>query len=98
MTDTARTPIPFDIAAAPGAGTTVLEASAGTGKTYAIVAIAARYIAEGTHIDRLLLVTFSRAASAELRERMRERVRDVVRVLASPEVARATGEDRKSVV
>ena len=93
MTDTARTPIPFDIAAAPGAGTTVLEASAGTGKTYAIVAIAARYIAEGTHIDRLLLVTFSRAASAELRERMRERVRVLVRVLASPEVARATGDD-----
>lgn len=56
-------------------GTTVLEASAGTGKTYAIAALAARFLAEGrSSIGDLLLVTFSRAATAELRSRVRERI------------------------
>lgn len=63
-------------------GTTVLEASAGTGKTFAIAALAARYLAEGiAQIDDLLLITFSRAATAELRLRVRERVRDTAAAL-----------------
>ena len=33
-------------------GTTVLEASAGTGKTYAIVGLAARFVAEGVSRSR----------------------------------------------
>ena len=37
----------FDLLGPMPTGTTVLEASAGTGKTYAIVGLAARYIAEG---------------------------------------------------
>ncbi len=57
-------------------GTTVLEASAGTGKTYTIAALAVRFLAEGRHtVADLLIVTFSRAATAELRSRVRERVR-----------------------
>ena len=55
-------------------GVTVLEASAGTGKTYTIAALTARYVAEGTPLDRLLLVTFTRMATGELRERVRERL------------------------
>ncbi len=55
-------------------GITVLEASAGTGKTYTIAALAARYVAEGTPLDRLLLVTFTRMATGELRDRVRERL------------------------
>ncbi len=78
------TAAPFDIAAPLPEGTTVLEASAGTGKTYAIVGVAARHIADGLSIDKLLLVTFSRAATAELRERMRDRVRDLVAALSDP--------------
>ncbi|MGW5523734.1 UvrD-helicase domain-containing protein [Gordonia sp. NPDC003950] len=69
-----RAPLAFDIVEGVGDGTTVVEASAGTGKTYAIVDIAARHIAEGVAIDELLLVTFSRSATAELRERMRSRL------------------------
>ncbi len=53
---------------------TVLEASAGTGKTFTIAALAARYVAEGTPLDQLLLVTFTRMATGELRERVRERL------------------------
>ncbi len=72
---------PFDICGPLPTGVTVLEASAGTGKTYAIAALAARYVAEGTPLDRVLLVTFTRMATGELRERVRERLVDVERGL-----------------
>jgi exodeoxyribonuclease V beta subunit len=65
---------PFDIAGPLPAGVTVLEASAGTGKTFTIAALAARYIADGTPLEALLLVTFTRMATGELRERVRERL------------------------
>ena len=55
-------------------GVTVLEASAGTGKTFTIAALTARYVAEGTPLDQLLLVTFTRMATGELRDRVRERL------------------------
>ena len=64
-------------------GVTVLEASAGTGKTYTIAALAARYVAEGTPLRDLLLVTFTRMATGELRERVRERLVGVERALAA---------------
>ncbi|MFC9894921.1 UvrD-helicase domain-containing protein [Nocardia sp. NPDC127579] len=80
----------FDPFAALPTGTTVLEASAGTGKTHAIVGLAVRYVAEaGVGISELLLVTFSRAATQELRERARERFVVVADALADPELARA---------
>jgi exodeoxyribonuclease V beta subunit len=55
-------------------GVTVLEASAGTGKTYTIAALAARYVAEGLPLERMLLITFTRMATGELRDRVRERL------------------------
>src|ERR1700740_1501601 len=75
-------PVEFDVCGPLPAGVTVLEASAGTGKTYTIAALAARYVAEGTPLDRLLLVTFTRIATGELRERVRERLVEVERGLA----------------
>ena len=84
--DPARTlePIdePFDVTEPVPPGVTVLEASAGTGKTYTITALAAKYVAEGTPLERLLLVTFTRMATGELRERVRERLVSVERQLA----------------
>lgn len=75
-------------------GTTVLEASAGTGKTHAIVGLAVRYVAEaGIDVSQLLLVTFSRAATQELRERTRDRFVVVAAGLADPELARAHADD-----
>ncbi|MFD4266886.1 UvrD-helicase domain-containing protein [Rhodococcus sp. NPDC058481] len=68
-------------------GTTVLEASAGTGKTYAIVGLAVRFVAEvGVDPSDLLLVTFTKAATKELRERTRDRFASVARALADPTV------------
>ncbi|MGI8429000.1 MAG: UvrD-helicase domain-containing protein [Solirubrobacteraceae bacterium] len=65
---------PFDVCGPLPTGVTVLEASAGTGKTYTIAALAARYVARGTPLGGLLLVTFTRMATGELRERVRERL------------------------
>ncbi len=73
---------PFHISDPLPRGITVLEASAGTGKTYAITGLAARYVAEGTPLERILLVTFTRMATGELRERVRERLLAVQRGLA----------------
>jgi len=57
--------------------TTVLEASAGTGKTFALAALVTRYIAEGTaKLDEMLLITFSRLATQELRDRVRRQIAD----------------------
>ncbi|MEN3284719.1 MAG: exodeoxyribonuclease beta subunit [Solirubrobacteraceae bacterium] len=65
---------PFDLTGPLPTGVTVLEASAGTGKTFTIASLAARYVAEGTPLEQLLLVTFTRMATGELRERVRERL------------------------
>lgn len=50
----------------------LLEASAGTGKTYTIENIFARLIVEEmATIDQILVVTFTRVATAELKQRIR---------------------------
>lgn len=76
----------FDVLGPLPAGTTVLEASAGTGKTFTIAALAARYVAEGAAtLPELLLVTFGRAATSELRDRVRERLSRTERALRGPD-------------
>ena len=82
-------PVEFRTGGQLPSGTTVLEASAGTGKTYTIAALAARYVAEGhAELPQLMLVTFGREATQELRERVRERFVDAERALADPVAAR----------
>ena len=65
---------PFDVCGPLPEGVTVLEASAGTGKTFTIAALTARYVAEGMPLENLLLVSFTRMATGELRNRVRERL------------------------
>src|SRR5205085_10305325 len=81
LMDTREYP-PFNIRGDLPTGVPVLEAGAGTGKPYTIAALAARYVAEGTPLDRLLLVTFTRMATGELRDRVRERLAEAERALA----------------
>ena len=72
--------------------TTLIEASAGTGKTYTITTLVVRLIAEGYPIESILVVTFTEAAAAELKLRIRDRLS---RVLAGMESkAAASTEDR----
>ena len=68
-------------------GITLIEASAGTGKTYTITSLVLRLVVEeSAEIDRLLVVTFTEAATAELQSRIRTRLRDAYRALdALPE-------------
>ncbi|OZG74667.1 exodeoxyribonuclease V subunit beta [Hahella sp. CCB-MM4] len=56
-------------------GRQLIEASAGTGKTYTITTLYLRAIVE-SHLDvaNVLVVTFTRAATDELRNRIRERL------------------------
>ncbi|HLM96734.1 MAG TPA: UvrD-helicase domain-containing protein, partial [Acidimicrobiales bacterium] len=70
-----RDPEPFDVCGKLPTGMTLLQASAGTGKTFTIAALTTRYVAEGIlPIDRLLVITFTRMATGELRERVRDRL------------------------
>ncbi|MBI4701604.1 MAG: UvrD-helicase domain-containing protein, partial [Deltaproteobacteria bacterium] len=67
-------------------GTLLVEASAGTGKTHGITDLVLRLVVEKEiPIDRILVVTFTRAATAELRGRVRRRLtqaRDLAIALA----------------
>ncbi len=84
----------FDVCGPLPTGTTVLEASAGTGKTFTIAALTARYVAEGAAaLSELMLVTFGNAASRELRDRVRERLVSAERGLRDPAAARAHDHD-----
>lgn len=79
---------PIDLTDELPSGTTVLEASAGTGKTYTIAGLVTRYVAEGrARIDQVLAVTFGVAATSELRSRVRERMVTVRDALADPAAA-----------
>ena len=56
------------------AGNVLIEASAGTGKTYTITTLVARLVAEGYPLESILVVTFTEAAAAELKLRIRDRL------------------------
>jgi len=66
----------------PLLGKSLIEASAGTGKTYTIANLYLRVLL-GDHtlgikpVDRILVVTFTRAATEELRGRIRDRIREL---------------------
>ena len=68
---------------APLDGRLLVEASAGTGKTYTLTTLAARLVVEAGHrIENLLIVTFTVAATGELRTRIWQTLyaaRDAVR-------------------
>ncbi len=65
-------------------GTTFIEASAGTGKTHALTTLVARLVLEQARpIDRILVVTFTRAATAELRDRIRRVLRELLAAVRS---------------
>jgi len=63
-------------------GVQLLEADAGTGKTWTIAGLAVRAIVErGLDLGRVLVVTFTNAAAAELADRVRLRVAQLERLL-----------------
>jgi len=72
----------------PLAGTTAIEANAGTGKTFTITQLYVRLVLEaGLDVASILVVTYTRAATAELRNRLRERLAETRDVLARGETS-----------
>lgn len=66
----------------PLRGPHLIEASAGTGKTYTIATLCVRLVVErGLGVGEILVVTFTEAAAAELRDRIRARLADTAAVL-----------------
>ncbi len=64
-------------------GVNVVEASAGTGKTYAIAMLVLRFVVEyGVPVEELLVVSYTRAATEELRSRIRSRLLEARELLA----------------
>jgi exodeoxyribonuclease V beta subunit len=78
----------LDPLAVPLEGTHLVEASAGTGKTFAIAILTLRLIVERRMpVSRVLVVTYTNAATSELRGRIRERLRDGLQALKGARVA-----------
>ncbi len=68
---------PFKSLTVPLQNTNLIEASAGTGKTYSIAILVLRLIVErNIELKEVLMVTFTKAAVAELETRIRRFVRD----------------------
>jgi len=65
-------------------GIRLLEASAGTGKTFALAHLVLRLLSEGSApltVEQLLVVTFTDAAAAELRDRIARRLQEALQLL-----------------
>lgn len=94
----------FDTMAVPLSDAFLIEASAGTGKTYTITSLFLRLVLKGSPVQSILVVTFTEAATAELRERIRSRLRAALTALddgdsddafLSQVVKSATGQEKQ---
>ena len=78
----------------PLSGVRLVEASAGTGKTFTIATLYLRLILErGWMPDRIVVATFTRAATAELAMRLRQRLRLASEMLGEDDPARPRVDD-----
>ena len=87
------TATPLDVFTCPLGGIRLIEASAGTGKTWNICALYLRLLLERQlDVQQILVVTFTKAATAELRERIRSRIVQTLGELRAPGTAAASGD------
>ncbi len=74
----------FDLITSPLEGTNLIEASAGTGKTYTISGIFLRLLLEKhLEVDQILVVTFTEATTAELKDRILKLLRHAYSAFSS---------------
>ncbi|TCP10930.1 DNA helicase/exodeoxyribonuclease V beta subunit [Crenobacter luteus] len=103
-------PIKLDPLACALDGVNLIEASAGTGKTWTIAALYLRLLLEADgetpppRVDEILVVTYTKAATAELRARLRDRLAEALAAFEAGEskdgflaalLARHAGEARE---
>jgi len=75
-------------------GVRLIEASAGTGKTFTLATLFTRLVVEqGLRIGQILAVTFTEAATQELRRRIRERLALAVRLVPESEAITTFADD-----
>ena len=55
----------------------IVSAGAGSGKTAVLTERAKRKVLEGTHVNELLVLTFTNAAAAEMKERIKDAIKKV---------------------
>lgn len=66
----------------PLTGRHLIEASAGTGKTWTLTGVMLRLIVQaGQPCEKIIATTFTRSAAAEMRQRIRERLQDFYKLL-----------------
>jgi len=79
--------ISFDLLKSPLQGAYLIEAGAGTGKTYAIAGLYVRLIVErALPVKEILVVTFTLAATAELTDRIRRKLREALKAFSREEI------------
>ena len=54
----------------------IVSAGAGSGKTAVLSERVLRLVKEGTHVNEILVLTFTNAAAAEMKERIRNKIKD----------------------
>jgi exodeoxyribonuclease V beta subunit len=90
---------PFEANSLPlSPGIRLLEASAGTGKTFALAHLVLRLVSEGPRplaIEQLLVVTFTEAAAAELRDRIARRLQEALLLLEATEAQQDAPQGRQ---
>ncbi len=75
----------FDVLNCPLDRRSIIEASAGTGKTWNICNLYLRLLLEKQlEVSRILVVTFTQAATDELRQRIRDCISDTLAALENP--------------
>ncbi|MBA1149599.1 UvrD-helicase domain-containing protein, partial [Ectothiorhodospiraceae bacterium WFHF3C12] len=78
----------FDAETIPLEGLRLIEASAGTGKTFSLAGLYLRLLLEHwLSVRDVLVMTFTRAATQELRERIRARLGQAARLARDPATA-----------
>ena len=86
----------FDAGQMPLDGLRLIEASAGTGKTFSLAGLYLRLLLEQwLSVREILVMTFTRAATQELRERIRARLAQAARLAVDPDSADADNTEQQ---
>ena len=85
----------FNIETADLSSSMILEASAGTGKTYSLEHLFVRYILEtGLNVSEILVVTFTEKAASELKKRIKALLRKELSALEAETENSSSGVDK----
>ncbi|MAE65799.1 MAG: hypothetical protein CMJ18_16135, partial [Phycisphaeraceae bacterium] len=88
----------FDALTMPLDGAHSIAASAGTGKTFTIATLYLRYLLEWScPVEQILVTTYTEAATAELKERLRARLHEAYRTICHPDAAASGHRDDDTV-